>query len=206
MADFSPASTPRDAITGCILAGGQGSRLDGADKGFVELAGRPLFVHVLERFRPQVDDVVVSANRNQERYQHYCPRVIADDLDGYAGPLAGFAATMAITTTPLIATTPCDSPFIPEDLVDKLWQSLVEEAADISVVSTGQRLQPVFALIRTELRDSLLAYLAMGQRKINTWYAMHRVAEVEFGAESDAFSNVNTPEDLAAAEQRLGNT
>ena len=196
-------STPRGAITGCILAGGEGSRLDGVDKGFVELAGCPLFVHVLERFRPQVDDVVVSANRNQERYQRYCARVIADDMDGYAGPLAGFAAAMTLAITPLLATTPCDSPFIPADMVDKLWQALVDDEADISVVCTGKRRQPVFALMRTELRDSLLDYLETGQRKINTWYIRHKVAEVEFGAESFAFSNVNTAEDLASAEDRL---
>ncbi len=196
-------STPRGAITGCILAGGQGRRLDGADKGFIELAGRPLLVHALERFRPQVADVVVSANRNQFRYQRHCSRVIADEIDGYAGPLAGFATAMTTATTPLLATTPCDSPFIPNDMVDLLWAGLANEEADISVVRTGLQLQPVFALMRTELLDSLLAYLDTGQRKIDTWYAKHRVAEVEFGAETFAFSNVNTPEDLAAAEERF---
>lgn len=196
-------STPRGAITGCILAGGAGRRLDGADKGFVELAGRPLFVHVLERFRPQVDDVIVSANRNQERYQHYCAEVIADEMDGYAGPLAGFAAALSATTTPLLVTTPCDSPFIPTDMVDKLWQALVDDEADVSVVCTDARRQPVFALMRTELRASLLSYLEAGERKINTWYSQHRVAEVEFGTETFAFSNVNTAEDLVVAEERL---
>jgi molybdenum cofactor guanylyltransferase len=197
-------STPRDAITGCILAGGQGRRLDGVDKGFVELAGRPLVVHVLERFRPQVDDVIVSANRNQTRYQRYCRRVIGDELDGYAGPLAGFAAAMAAAATPLLATTPCDSPFIPTNMVARLWQALIDEAAEISVVCAGRRRQPVFALLRTDLRDSLLAYLHTGQRKIDTWYADHRVTDVDYGADTSAFSNVNTPEDLAAAEARLG--
>ena len=116
------SSTTR-AITGCILAGGRGRRLQGADKGFVTLAGRPLLVHVLNRFRPQVDEVVISANRHMEDYRRHCARVLADATDDHAGPLAGFAAAMATATTPHLAITPCDTPFIPSDMVDRLWRA-----------------------------------------------------------------------------------
>jgi len=193
----------RDAITGCILAGGQGKRFAGVDKGLVKLAGRPLLIHVFERFRPQVDNVILSANRNHQFYQAYCENIVADELDGYAGPLAGFAAAMNAAATPLLAVTPCDSPFIPTDMVAKLQKALSTNDADIGVVRTGKRLQPVFALMRCHLKSSLTTYLNSGQRKIDAWYARHRVAEVDFGETIDTFNNINTPEDLATAENRL---
>ena len=199
------SSTTR-AITGCILAGGRGRRLQGADKGFVTLAGRPLLVHVLSRFRPQVDEVVISANRHMEDYRRHCARVLADATDDHAGPLAGFAAAMATATTPHLAITPCDTPFIPSDMVDRLWRALVEKDAEISVVRTGMRLQPVFALLVTDLKDSLLQYLASGGHKVDAWYAGHRVAEVDFGADNEDFMNINTPDDLARAELRLSSS
>ena len=198
-----PGNLTTRAITGCILAGGRGRRFQGADKGFVALAGRPLLVHVLDRFRPQVDEVMISANRHLEDYRRHCARVLADAADDYAGPLAGFAAAMAAATTPHLATTPCDTPFIPTDMVDRLWQALVEKDAEISVVRTGTRLQPVFALLGTDLKDSLLKYLASGGHKIDAWYADHRVAEVDFGSEHEDFMNINTPDDLARAELRI---
>ncbi len=198
-----PGNLTTRAITGCILAGGRGRRFQGADKGFVALAGRPLLVHVLDRFRPQVDEVMISANRHLEDYRRHCARVLADAADDYAGPLAGFAAAMAAATTPHLATTPCDTPFIPTDMVDRLWQALVEKDAEISVVRTGTRLQPVFALLGTDLKDSLLKYLASGGHKIDAWYADHRVAEVDFGSDHEDFMNINTPDDLARAELRI---
>jgi molybdenum cofactor guanylyltransferase len=196
------SSTTR-GITGCILAGGKGRRLRGADKGMIVLAGRPLLVHVLDRFRPQVDNLIISANRHLEDYQRYCDRVVTDAAGDYAGPLAGIAAAIAAAETPHLATTPCDSPFIPADLVERLWRALIETDAEISVVRTGARRQPVFALLRTELEGSLLNYLARGQHKIDAWYAEHRVAEVDFGADNADFMNVNLPEDLVVAEQRV---
>lgn len=194
---------PRDSITGCILAGGQGKRFAGVDKGLVKLAGRPLLAHVFERFRPQVDDIILNANRNHQIYQDYCENLVADDFEGYAGPLAGLVAAMSAAATPLLAITPCDSPFIPTDMVAKLRKALSEHDADIGVVRTGKQLQPVFALINCSLETSLRIYLVSGQRKIDAWYALHRVAEVDFGTGIDAFDNINTPEDLATAENRL---
>ena len=191
------------AITGCILAGGRGERFAGEDKGLIELDGRPLFVHVIERFRPQVDELLISANRNHARYREHCPSVIADTIAGYAGPLAGIAAAMGNAHNPLLATAPCDCPFVPPVLVARLAQALAATGADIAVVRTSERLQPVFALIECALRDSLLAYLASGQRKIETWYDQHDTVAVDFDDDPDAFMNVNTATDLAAASAQL---
>ena len=91
-------------------------------------------------------------------------------------------------------------------MVDRLWRALVEKDAEISVVRTGTRLQPVFALLVTDLKDSLLQYLANGEHKVDAWYAGHRVAEVDFGADNEDFMNINTPDDLARAELRLSSS
>ena len=126
-------------ITGVILAGGQGRRMGGADKGLQELGGRPMAAHVLERLAPQVGAVLISANRNLERYAELgCP-VLPDTLDGYAGPLAGLQAALAQATTPLLVTAPCDSPFLPADLVARLHDGLVAQQAELAVACADGR-------------------------------------------------------------------
>ena len=197
------ARRPPPAITGCILAGGLGRRLGGVDKGLVTLVDRPLVAHVLARFAPQVDTVLLSANRNHEQYRRHCQRVIGDELSAAAGPLAGIAAALAVAHTPLLAVVPCDSPFLPQRLVRALQDALERATADIAVVRTADGLQPVFALLATRLAPSLADYLASGERRTDGWYRRHSVVTVDFELEREAFMNINTPDDLAAAAQRL---
>jgi molybdopterin-guanine dinucleotide biosynthesis protein A len=189
-------------ITGIVLAGGQGRRMGGRDKGLVEFQGRPLIAWVLEALGPQVDTIVINANRNPERYAEFGYPVVADALDGYQGPLAGFASGMVHASTPLALTVPCDGPLLPQDLAGRLRTALEEAGAQIAVAHDGQRMQPVYALLRTDLLPSLQAFLSEGERKIDRWYLRHRTVTVDFSDRPETFANINSPEDRRALEER----
>jgi molybdopterin-guanine dinucleotide biosynthesis protein A len=184
-------------ITGLVLAGGQGRRMGMIDKGLVELDGKPLVAHVLARLAPQVGALIVNANRNVERYAALGHPVVGDAIGGYAGPLAGLHAGLSAATTPLVATTPCDSPFLPADLVARLAGAFDAATVDIAVARTFDQPHPVFALVRRDVLPHLARFLEQGGRKIDAWYASLRLAEVAFDDEADAFRNINTPQELA---------
>ncbi len=189
-------------VTGVVLAGGQGSRMGGVDKGLQPFRGRPMVAHVIERFAPQVDELLINANRNLEEYARFGHRVIADEIAGFAGPLAGFERGLAHAKGALVVTTPCDSPFLPKDLVARLRAALESQEAQLAVAKTGDQAHPVFSLMRRDVHASLAAFLAGGQRKIDKWYAALRVVEVPFDDEAGAFLNINTREELANLEPR----
>ena len=186
-------------ITGIVLAGGMGRRMGGVDKGLVELDGRPMVAHVLARFAPQVGEVLINANQNAQRYAAFGVPVVADAVGGFAGPLAGLHAGMSAATTPFVATVPCDSPFLPVDLVARLGNRLVASDAQLAVARTFDQPHPVFALVRRDVLPHLAAFLDGGGRKIDAWYATLRVVEVAFDDCADAFRNINTADELAAA-------
>jgi molybdenum cofactor guanylyltransferase len=182
------------SITGIVLAGGKGSRMGGVDKGLQPLRGKPMVEWVLARFAPQVDEIVINANQNLATYEKYGHRVVSDAIGGFAGPLAGLHAGLNAARHPLVVTVPCDSPFLPTDLVHRLGVSL--KSNDLAVAKTGAQPHPVFALMKREVRESLEAFLASGGRKIDAWYAALKVVEVSFDDEADAFRNINTLEEL----------
>jgi molybdopterin-guanine dinucleotide biosynthesis protein A len=188
-------------VTGLVLAGGQGSRMGGVDKGLAPFRGRPLVAHVIERLAPQVGEILVNANRNPEAYAGFGHRVIADEIPGFAGPLAGFERGLAHARGDLVVTVPCDSPFLPADLVARLRAGLESAGADLAVARTGGQAHPVFCLMRRGVYASLRDFLASGQRKIDKWYAALRVAEVPFDDEEQAFANINTRDELAGLEK-----
>jgi molybdopterin-guanine dinucleotide biosynthesis protein A len=194
--------TEETGITGVVLAGGQGRRMGTVDKGLVPLNGRPMVQHVLDRFAPQVDDILINANQNLERYAGFGFPVVPDDVGGFAGPLAGLHAGMTRATRPLVCTVPCDSPFLPRDLVARLHVALRRDDAQLAVARTFDQPHPVFALVRRDVLPDLAAFLAGGGRKIDAWYADLSVTEVAFDDEADAFRNINTITELTAA----GNT
>ena len=193
-----------EQITGLVLAGGLARRMQGAsgsvDKGLVAFRGEPMIAHVLARLAPQVGPLLINANRNEDRYRAFGHAVIPDAISGFAGPLAGLHAGLKAAGTEWVATVPCDSPFFPTDLVARLLDAAREAGADLAVAKTGAQAHPVFALVRTSLLASLEAFLAAGERKIDRWYAPLRTVEVSFADEA-AFSNINTPEELAALEK-----
>ena len=189
-------------ICGLVLAGGQGRRMGGVDKGLQPLQGRSLIQHVLDRLRPQVDGVLINANQNLKRYAEFgCP-VVPDRVGGFAGPLAGLDAGLYATDAPLIVTVPCDSPFLPHDLVTRLATARSAIDADVAVARTGSQPHPVFALVCTRVRAHLADFLARGERKIDLWYASLSVIEVAFDDEADAFANINTRAELAEHDRR----
>ena len=192
---------PPAKITGVILAGGQGRRMGGVDKGLRKLRDKPMVAWVLERFAPQVDEILINANQNLEAYAEFGRRVIADQIGGYAGPLAGLHCGLSAASHPLVATAPCDSPFLPVDLVARLKTALQTQQAQLAVAKTGTQAHPVFCLCRREVLPHLTQFLAEGGRKIDAWYATLRVIEVAFDDEPEAFSNINTREELAAFER-----
>ena len=185
------------AVTGLVLAGGLGRRMGGVDKGLLDLDGRPMVAHVIDRLVPQVDALLINANQNVERYCAFGHPVVADRIGGFAGPLAGLHAGLSVAQTPLLVSVPCDSPFLPLDLVARLRAALEADGAQITVAKTGARAQPVFSLMRRDLLDDLTAYLAGGGRKIDAWYARLAVIEVSFDDQAAAFANINTREELS---------
>jgi molybdopterin-guanine dinucleotide biosynthesis protein A len=192
------------SVTGVVLAGGQGSRMGGVDKGLQPFRGRPMVAHAVERLVAQVDELLINANRNVEAYARFGHPVIADEIEGFAGPLAGFERGLAHARGELVVTVPCDSPFLPADLVARLRGALQAHDAQLAVARTGDQAHPVFSLMRRDVHGSLQAFLASGQRKIDRWYANLRVVEVPFDDEADAFLNINTHAELADLEPRAG--
>lgn len=184
-------------ITGLVLAGGRGQRMGGVDKGLQLLRGKPMVQWVLERFEPQVDEVVINANQNVERYRALGHSVVSDAIGGFAGPLAGLHVGLQAARHDLVATAPCDSPFLPDDLVARLQKNL--KGNDLAVAKTGDQPHPVFALVRRTVLPSLESFLKGGGRKIDAWYSSLKVVEVSFDDEADAFRNINTREELGRA-------
>jgi molybdenum cofactor guanylyltransferase len=190
-------------ITGIVLAGGLGRRMsdDGAgiDKGLQPFRGRPMVQHVIERLRPQVGALAINANRNLDTWRGFGHPVFGDVLEGYAGPLAGLHAAMRFAATSWLVTAPCDSPFLPTDLVARLASAAAAADAQVAVARTGGQPHPVFALVERRLLPDLESFLASGQRRIDRWYAPLRVVEVTF-ADERAFRNINTVDELRRYE------
>jgi molybdopterin-guanine dinucleotide biosynthesis protein A len=187
-------------ITGIVLAGGLGRRMGGVDKGLQSFRGRPMVEWVLERLAPQVGEVLINANQNLDRYAAYGYRVVSDEVSGFAGPLAGLHRGMKEALSPLVATVPCDSPYFPLDLVERLTRPVTADQAQLSVARTGTQAHPVFCVTRRDLMPHLERFLSEGGRKIDAWYATLRVVEVAFDDQPEAFGNFNTLEELRAAE------
>lgn len=186
-----------DEITGLILAGGAGRRVGGADKGLLDYRGKPLVAHVIERFAPQVDTLLISANRNLDDYRDYGYPVVADAAAERLGPLAGIAAGLHACATPWLAVCPCDCPLLPLDLVARLKAGIGQ--ARLAIARSSEGTQPTFMLCRSGLLPALEAWLAAGERKALAWCHMQGAVEVAFSDQA-AFRNMNTCRELAGAD------
>ena len=198
MPDQPDSASP--LITGVILAGGQGRRMGGVDKGRQALRGRPLLAWVIDAFAPQVSELLLNANQAPLCYAEFGLPVVADRIPGFAGPLAGLHAALTSANHPLIATVPCDSPFLPHDLIARLFSALQSASADLAVARTFDQPHPVFCLCKKELLPDLTSFLANGGRKFNQWYARLNAVEVAFDDEAAAFENINTRDELSRFE------
>jgi molybdenum cofactor guanylyltransferase len=187
-------------VTGVILAGGQARRMQGQDKGLVLLNNKAMIEYVIESLIQQVGELLINANRNLEKYAAYGFDIVSDELSGYHGPLAGMASALSKITTPYMLTVPCDSPFIADDLATRLINALETDDADISVAHNGERMQPVFCLMKKELLSSISDFLNQGERKIDKWFNQHKIAIADFSDKPETFDNLNTIEDIQSVE------
>lgn len=188
-------------VSAVILAGGMARRMGGVDKGWMMLNGKPLVRHVLDIIKPQVDRCLINANRSQDAYGTLGIPVVSDLEGDFQGPLMGIATGLYHASSDWVLFVPCDGPYIPADLVERMLRKVELEDAEIAVAHDGKRLQPVVALIKRNLLDSVRATLAEGERKIDRWYAMHKMVEVDFSDQVDAFVNVNRRDDLDELQQ-----
>lgn len=187
--------TQVSSITGVILAGGKGRRMQGKDKGLIEFNGKLLIQHVIAAMAPQVGQLVINANRNLQQYAELGYPIVSDTMGDYQGPLAGFLAAMQSISTPDMVSVPCDGPMLPHNLVKRLVAGRELAGAEIAVVHDGHRLQPVYTLMPTHLQQDLKTFLESGGRKIDLWYEQHSVVHVDFSDIPEAFVNINTPRD-----------
>lgn len=187
-------------ISAIILSGGRATRMNGADKGLVPLQQKPLIQHVITRLAPQVDEILINANREFSQYQAFGYPVLKDEVEDFLGPLAGFSLGLQYAKFEYVLTVPCDSPLLPHDLATRLMAALVEHDAEIAVVSCDEKTHPVFCLCKKSVLPSLSAYLEQGERRVSAWQKSLKYIEVDFSDCSDAFTNLNTFEDLAELE------
>ena len=181
-------------ITGLILAGGAGRRVGGHDKGLLNWRGRPLIEHVMDMLAPQVAGVLISCNRNQDRYAAYGHRIVGDSRPGFQGPMAGLEAAGQDIATEFTLICPCDTPLLPADLAPRLFRGFASaggEQLDISYAGDGTRGQYLCALIRTACLASIGDYLDQGGRSVRGWYKLHATLQVDFSDCPEAFRNFN---------------
>jgi molybdopterin-guanine dinucleotide biosynthesis protein A len=200
---------PAEAVAGVILAGGQSRRMGGGDKGLLDLGGRPMLAHVIERLAPQVGRMVINANGDPARFASFGLPVVADTMADYPGPLAGVLAGMrwARANAPAarwITTAAGDAPLLPADLAARCLAALQAHPGRIALAQSGGKLHPVIGLWPVALADDLEAQLAAGVRKVLAWTDRHGTVPVPFpmlqagGVELDPFFNANTPQELDA--------
>lgn len=190
----------RETTTAIVLCGGQGTRLGGVAKPLVDLAGRPLLGHVLDRLRPQVGGIVLSCAGAKLRQDFGCPVVV--DAQPNQGPLGGIVSALATVSTQWVLTSPCDTPFLPMNLVDALATACRRTGA--AVVTAGGRRQNLCMLLEERRAASLAAFFAAGGRAAHRWLDANGVPAVKLPAGD--FLNVNTEADLQAARERLSRT
>ncbi len=197
-------------VLGLLLAGGQARRMGGGDKCMLLLGGRPLLAHQIDRVRPQVRRLLLNANGDPARFAAFGLPIVADSVPGFAGPLAGVLAGLEWAEAhardlPWVLSMASDTPFLPSDLVERLLNAATTQHSDIAVAASAGRTHPVFALWPTHLAAELRhALVDEAVRKIDAWTARYRTAVVEFPVtRCDPFFNINTPEDLIAAERIL---
>ncbi|HIL03774.1 MAG TPA: molybdenum cofactor guanylyltransferase [Candidatus Thioglobus autotrophicus] len=185
----------KNNITVVILSGGRSSRMQGEDKGLILLNDKPLISYVVDVVNDKAGRLLISANRNIEKYQSY-GEVIVDELTDFQGPLAGISTALSKTNTTYLLTLPCDSPLINETVINRLIDVMDRVDVDICVADDGLRIHPTIALIKTNLKNNLLAFLESGERKLGLWIEQNNFQKVDFSDQPKVFINLNNPKDF----------
>lgn len=189
----------RPSITGVIIAGGLATRMAGQDKGLVTLFGKPLYQHVLDKILPQVTHLLINANRNIAIYQQSGYPIITDTVTGFVGPLAGILAGLEHSQTEWVLFVPCDTPFIPENLLEQLW--INKGNSNAVYAHDGEREHPTICLINKNLIVPLKQFLANGDKKLMLFLHQCQAQPVIFKGSANLFNNLNTLEDCRKLEQ-----
>ena len=187
-------------IIGVVLAGGRATRMGGKDKGLQLLNGKPLWQHVADTLAGQVTAMAISANRHIDTYRQSGYAVYQDSLENYPGPLAGMLSVMQQSHGEWFIFCPCDTPFIPSCLVERLF--LLRGTAPVVWVHDGERDHPAIALMHRSLAPALQAYLAAGERRVMVFMREAGGHYVDFSDVKSAFVNVNTSEDLQMVQEK----
>ncbi len=191
------------AVSAIILAGGRATRMNGVDKGLIQFQNKPLIQHIINRLLPQVGEIIINANREIAQYEAFGLQVLQDAIQDFVGPLAGVALGLSHAKHDLVLFVPCDSPLLPLDLAQRLYNGMLESRTDIAVACSDGDAHPVFCLCKKSLLPSLQAFLDKGERKVGAWQKNQKYCEVDFSDCIDALVNLNTLEDLAALEHTL---
>jgi len=184
------------SISAVILAGGQAKRMGGVDKGLQPLQGKPLFQFIYDRLHSQVEHISVNANRNQAIYAAAGLPVFGDNIEGFQGPLSGILTALERSETDFVLFVPCDSPFFPDNLLEKLKSAVVFHGVSIAYVHDGEREHPTFCLMARSLKEKLAAYLATGERRMLQFMRQNGAVSVDFSENKAAFTNINTLDEL----------
>jgi len=175
-----------------ILAGGEGKRVDGRDKGLINYKNKPLTQHVIDAVEPQTHEIIISANRNLEKYKELGYKVISDSVNGFKGPLSGMAATLPYCSNDHVLVVPCDMPHLPQDIIERLTFNTLTNT--INVVAINNKLQIVF-LLHKKILPSVTLSLEKNERRLMQWVKSQQPEVVNF-QDADAFLNYNTSADL----------
>lgn len=184
------------SISAVILAGGQAKRMGGVDKGLQPLQGKPLFQFIYDRLHLQVEHISVNANRNQAIYATAGVPVFGDNIEGFQGPLSGILTALERSETDFVLFVPCDSPFFPDNLLEKLKSAVDFHGVPIAYVHDGEREHPTFCLMARSLKEKLAAYLASGERRMLQFIRQNGAVSVDFSENKAAFTNINTLDEL----------
>ena len=190
-------------LTSIILSGGRATRMGGVDKGLVLFKNQPLITHVFSRLQPQADEILINANREIAQYETFGYKVLQDENQDFAGPLAGMLLGLKHAKHELVLSVPCDSPLLPLDLVARLYNSMDDSRMDIAVASSDGNAHPVFCLMKKSVLPSLVDFLDSGERKVSAWQKSQQYCEVDFSDSANAFTNLNTLEELRELELKL---
>ncbi|NOY66203.1 MAG: molybdenum cofactor guanylyltransferase [Gammaproteobacteria bacterium] len=189
------------AIHCVILAGGKARRFDGRDKGLIEANNSRLIDHVLNIIKPQVSSIMISANRNLEKYKQLGYPVLTDNNDAYDGPLAGILAALEHINDGLLAVIPCDMPDIPKDIISQLQQQMLSEKADICCVSDNNNLQPLLSIMNKQVQKALKEFLQADKHKVQDWFNQQNMTTLNLDNNNPLF-NINNMKDLKKFETR----
>ena len=190
-------------ITCVTLAGGRATRMGGIDKGLIQLQNKPLIAHVIRRLQSQVDEILINANREIVQYEAFGFKVLQDETQDFAGPLAGILLGLKHAKYELVLSVPCDSPLLPLDLAARLLNGLVLTKSEVAVASSDGNVHPVFCLCKKSVLLSLIDFLDAGERKVSAWQKSQAYCEVDFSDCNNAFVNLNTLEELRELELKL---